>query len=129
MKTLSRLWADDTGATIVEIAFALPVFLTFIWAVVQLGLVFRANAGIQNALGEGARFATLFPTPADSDITARMMATVDGIGPGTFTPTLVSNTTQRYRDLTVTYSQPTDLIMFRGPTIVITRRKRVWVAS
>jgi len=129
MKTLIKLRADESGAAMVEIAFALPVFLTLIWAVVQLGLVFRANAGIQNALGEGARYATLFPTPDDDSIKAKMVATVDGIGPGTFTPTVTPNATLKYKDLQVQYSQNTDLIMFRGPRITITRHKRVWVAN
>jgi Flp pilus assembly pilin Flp len=129
MKIFARLRKDEQGAAIIEMAFALPIFLTMLWAIVQLGLVFRANSGIQNALGEGARYATLFPTPTDTEIVQRMRDTVDGIGPGVFDPTLETNTVQRYRDLKVTYTQRTDLIMFRGPTITITRRKRVWVAS
>lgn len=129
MKSLSRLKKDETGAAILEMAFALPVFLALIWAVVQLGLVFRANAGIQNALGEGARYATLFPTPTDEAIKAKMDATVDGIGPGTFTPTVTPNNTAKYKDLRVQYSQDTNLIVYPGPRITITRHKRVWVAN
>lgn len=132
MKILAKLRKNDEGAAIIEMAFALPIFLTMLWAIVQLGLVFRANSGIQNALGEGARYATLFPTPSDTEIVQRMRDTVDGIGPGTFTPTLTlppTGSTEKYRDLRVTYTQATDLIMFRGPTITITRRKRVWIAS
>jgi Flp pilus assembly protein TadG len=129
MKRFKKLRADENGAAMIEMAFALPIFLMLIWMVFQLGLIFRANAGIQNALGEGARFATLFPTPADADITAKMLATVDGIGPGTFTPTLTANNTEKYRDLQVTYTQSTNLIMIPGPTVKITKKKRVWVAS
>jgi Flp pilus assembly protein TadG len=129
MKKLSKLRSDENGAAMIEMAFALPIFLMLIWMVVQLGLIYRANAGIQNALGEGARFATLFPTPSDPDIVAKMQATVDGIGPGNFTPTLTANNTEKYRDLVVTYTQATNLIMIPGPTIKITKRKRVWVAS
>ena len=120
---LKQLLRDERGGALIETAFALPVFLTLMWAVVQLGLVYRANAGIQNALGEGARYATLFPTPTDADISAKMTATVDGIGPGTFAPTVTPNTTLKYKDLRVRYTQPTDLIMFPGPTIVITREQ------
>jgi hypothetical protein len=116
----------------IETAFALPVFLVMLWAIVQFGLVFRANAGIQNALGEGARLATLFPTPTDPQIVQKMRDTVDGIGPGIFDPTLTlppTGSTEKYRDLQVTYTQSTNLIMFPGPRITITRKKRVWVAS
>jgi Flp pilus assembly protein TadG len=129
MKTLLKLRDDDTGAALIETAFALPVFIALVWAIIQFGMVFRANAGIQNALGEGARYATLFPTPSDSDVRAKMVATVDGIGPGTFVPTVTPNTTLKYKDLQVRYTQATTLIVFPGPTITITRSKRVWVAS
>ena len=34
-----------------------------------------------------------------------------------------------YLDLQVTYTQPTDLLFVPGPTISVSRTKRVWVAS
>ena len=33
-----------------------------------------------------------------------------------------------YWDLTVTYTQETDMLLFPGPTVTMTRTKRVWVA-
>ena len=37
--------------------------------------------------------------------------------------------TSQYYDLKVTYSQPTSLLLFPGPTINVTRSKRVWTAA
>ena len=37
--------------------------------------------------------------------------------------------TATYYDLSVTYSQPTNLIMFPGPTMTLSRRKRVWISG
>ena len=127
MKKL-HLLRDDRGAAIVEIAFALPAFVVLLWSMVQMGLVYRANSGIQHALGQGARFATLYPTPSDADITAKMNEAVYGIGPGRF-ETVVTDTTSGYKDLRVTYTQPTNLLLFPGPTITMTRSKRVWIAA
>jgi hypothetical protein len=31
--------------------------------------------------------------------------------------------------LTVSYSQPTDLLMFPGPTMSVSRSKRVWIST
>ena len=53
------LTEDERGAALIETAFALPALIVMVWAVVQLGLVFRAMSGIQHALGEGARLAQL----------------------------------------------------------------------
>ena len=44
-------------------AFALPVLIVMIWMFVQLAQIYRALAGIQQALGEGARYATCASTP------------------------------------------------------------------
>ena len=59
MKLRLRLRTDESGAAAVEMAFAIPIFVVMIWAFVQLAEVYRAVAGMQQALGEGARYATL----------------------------------------------------------------------
>jgi Flp pilus assembly protein TadG len=140
--------ADERGAAAVEMAFALPVLVVMLWAFVQLAQVYRAVAGMQQALGEGARYATLCLTqsatgcaapnpgtgtsPSSGTIKAKIYTSVYGIGPGTFTvddPVLGSSGTAKYYDLTVRYSQPTNLIMFPGPTMSLMRKKRVWIST
>ena len=53
-----RLASDENGAAAVEMALALPILIVMIWVFVQLAQIYRAIAGIQQALGQGARFAT-----------------------------------------------------------------------
>ena len=132
MKRLLSIKRDQRGAAVVEMAFALPALIVLLWMIVQLGLVFRAMSGIQHGLGEGARMATLFPKPANSAIQDRINDAVYGIGPGSFTiPTPAAGTADgaSYLDLRVTYTQETDLLLFPGPTISVSRSKRVWIAS
>jgi Flp pilus assembly protein TadG len=132
MTIFKRLRKDESGAAAIEMAFALPVLITLIWMIIQLGLVFRAMSGIQHALGEGARAATLWPVPSTTTIQARMNAAVYGIRPGTFTipaPTAGKADGSDYLDLKVTYTQATDLIFIPGPTITVSRSKRVWKAE
>lgn len=127
--TKHHLLRDERGATIVETAFALPALIILIWGMLQLGMVYRANSGIQHSLGEGARLATLYPTPADADIKAEMESAVYGIGPGEFATVVTDVPASGYKDLAVTYTQPTNLLLFPGPTITVNKSKRVWVAS
>jgi hypothetical protein len=108
---------------------------------VQLAQIYRAMAGIQQALGEGARYATLCmnPTatgcgvPTADQVKTRINDSVYGIGPGTFTvDDPVSGNdggTGFYYDLKVSYTQPTSLLLVPGPTINVSRSKRVWIAS
>jgi hypothetical protein len=61
-----------------------------------------------------------------------MEAAVYGIGPGEFAieePVQGTDDGSAYLDLEVTYTQPTDLLIFPGPTISVSRTKRVWVAE
>ncbi|MEQ7872379.1 TadE/TadG family type IV pilus assembly protein [Sphingomonas sp. ASV193] len=135
-----RLAGNDRGAAAIEIAFALPIFIMMIWAFVQLAQMFRALAGMQQALGQGARYATLCtnPTttgcvpPSATNIKSTMDSAVYGVGPGTFTSSvsaLGNGGTGGYYDLTVTYSQPTSLLIVPGPTVNVTKSKRVWTAG
>lgn len=133
---MTRLWhkirRDDRGAAVIEMAFALPALIVLMWMIVQLGLVFRAMSGIQHGLGEGARMATLYPKPADTAIQGRIEDAVYGIGPGNFTiaaPVAGTADGATFLDLRVTYTQSTDLLLFPGPNISVSRSKRVWIAS
>lgn len=136
------LRTDDRGVAAIEMAFALPILITMIYMFIQLAQVYRAVAGIQQALGEGARFATLClnPTttgctiPTPDEISTDISASVYGIGPGQFTvstPDLQTDAVNggSYYDLTVRYRQSTTLLFFPGPDIDVSRTKRVWVAT
>ncbi|MCM8557192.1 TadE/TadG family type IV pilus assembly protein [Sphingomicrobium sediminis] len=123
-----RIWKDVHGAAAIELAFALPIFIVMLWMVVQLGLVFRAVAGMQHALGEGARLAVIYPTPTHNDLVNEIEDRVYGIGPGNFTIATPVNG-NGYVDLSVTYNQKTDLLFLPGPDVSLTRNKRVYIAN
>lgn len=129
---IKRLRRDEGGATVVEMAFAFPVLIMMIWMIAQLGLVFRAMAGMQHGLGEGARYATIYPKPTTTQIETKITDAVYGIGPGNFTVApSVQGTADgaTYLDLQVTYTQQTNLLLLPGPTVNVTRKKRVWIAT
>ena len=131
LRVRGNLRNDRRGAAIIEMAFALPALIVLMWMIVQLGLVFRAMSGIQHGLGEGSRLATIFPRRTDTEIKAKITDAVYGIGPGSFTIADPNSDTldgANYVDLKVTYTQATDMLLFPGPTIVVSRSKRVWTA-
>jgi Flp pilus assembly protein TadG len=130
---LNRLRRDEDGATVVEFAFAFPILVAFIWGIAQFGMIMAADAGMQHALGEGARMATLYPTPSDADIKTRMETKMFGqfLGAHTVaTPETSSGTTvgNKYKDLKITYTVTPNFIFVDGPTINFVRTKRVYVA-
>jgi len=137
-----RVIRDQEGVATIEMAFALPILIVMIWMFVQLAQVYRALAGIQQGLGEGARYATLCLTPTATactipppdQIKLKINASVYGIGPGLFSitqPVLQTDALNggKYYDLKVSYTQHTSLLLFPGPDIAVSRSKRVWVAT
>lgn len=135
-----KLGRNEDGVAAVETAFALPILILMLWIFVQLAQVYRALAGMQEALGEGARYATLCldPTsdgcsaPTTADVKTRIEDNMYGVGAGSYSvadPVSGTDDGANYYDLTVTYSQPTSLLVVPGPTIHMSRSKRVWIAT
>jgi Flp pilus assembly protein TadG len=107
MRPLKLLKRDERGAAVIEIAIVLPVMILLIYGIFQVGILYQANAGMQHALGEGARYATLClspdpcenPTPAQ--VQDRIEDSVFGTKPGTFTVPLPTTSSGGIMTLTV----------------------------
>jgi len=128
MMNFRILKRNERGAAAIEFAIAVPVLVLMIYGIFRIGLLYQANAGMQHALGEGARLATLYPTPTDTQITNRMNARLFGQGYGTFTvATPVTSTTSK--TLTITYTTPMDFLFVPGPTVTLTRSKVVYMPA
>lgn len=135
MTLLRSLKRDVRGAAAIEMALALPVLVSMIYGLFQVGLLYQANAGMQHALGEGARYATLcVPTgntcnpPSDTQIKNRITTKLFGKGDGAFT---VANPVvgAGYRDLSVSYTKKMNFLFMAGPTITLNRSKRAYTVS
>jgi Flp pilus assembly protein TadG len=139
MRRIEFLRRDERGTAAIEMAFAMPVLLMFVYGIFQLGVIMQANAGMQHALGQGARLATVC-TPnatgctaqADSAIVTRMQNNELGINIGTFgTPTVTTPAAAQCtncRDLSITYTITPNFLFFNAPAVTLTRTKRVYLA-
>jgi hypothetical protein len=139
MRAAFKALRDERGASAIELAFALPVLVLFIYGIFVLGQLMGANAGMQNALGQGARYATLClnpdPTtgctlPTDTQIQNKISAGLFGTGSGDWsTPTIDRHDADHYLTIEVSYTQELDFLFFPGPTITLTRSKKVYTAA
>jgi Flp pilus assembly protein TadG len=132
-----RLIAAQDGAGAIEMAIAAPVLITFIYGIFSFGQILEADAGMQNALGQGARYATLCLNPSstgtctiptDAQITDKVRRGLFGPASG-ITPTITTDTTNKAKTITLTYSQQMNFLFFTGPTVSFTRSKVVYYAS
>lgn len=138
MKRLQKLLTENSGAAIVEFAIALPVLVSFIFGIFQIGLLFHAQAGMQHSLGEAARFATVClnptatgcTTPTEAQMTQVITSKKFGVGNGTWgAPQYTWDNTARTVTIRVSYSQPTDFIFFSGPTVSLNATKLVYLPT
>ena len=129
-RSFNFLTRDTRGAAALEFALAAPALILMIWGLFQVGLIFLANAGTQSALGEAARYATIYPTPSDSTLQTSITAHKFGLKNGTWsTPTIATDTSNGTKTISVVYSQPTNLLFFKGPTVSISKSKVVYLSS
>lgn len=134
MKLLRQLVANRTGSAAVEFAVAVPVLAMMVWGIFQVGVLYEANAGMQHALGEGARYTTIWPTPTDTQIQTKITSAKFGLGNGTWDTPVIDNANSAaanggYKLITVTYHQPTDFLLIAGPTVDLSASKRVYLSQ
>ena len=81
MRWLHTLRRDCRGAAAMEFAFAVPLLLTIIIGMLQVGMAFLSNAGMRNGVEIATRYSTIYPTPTDAQIWAKLQANAFGVGP------------------------------------------------
>lgn len=132
---LRTLWRDRAGATSAEFVLVIPLWFTLFFGMLQIAMFFWANAGLQHALGEGARVAAIFSQQGrttealTADIVARIEATRFGIIPDNMPDPVVTYATTpdglRYADISVEYDAK--LLLFNVPTLTLRGQQRVYL--
>lgn len=130
-----NLRLNERGAAVIEFALSLPILVLLIWGIFESSLLFEANAGMQHALGEGARLATLCipngsgcSSEVDSDIKAKEQAKLFGQNDGSFTVADVVDATDS-KTLSISYTRKMDFLFFKGPNVTLTRSKLVYTPT
>ncbi|BAI95981.1 hypothetical protein Sj15T_03140 [Sphingobium sp. TA15] len=124
-----RLARDQRGAAAIEFVLAVPPFIMLLMGALQLGIIACARTGLQHAVDEGARYASIFPRPTDEEIIAKVRSREFGLDPAyTNDPTVVQGTQYgvSYREITMTYSRPLNFIVYQTPAISISYTRRAY---
>lgn len=123
---MQKFRQNSDGATVVEFALTLPFLVTMLYAIMQFGIFFFATANMQHMLGEGARFATLFPTPADTAIVKKMEDARYTSAFGLYNVTITSN--GRTKDLRVSYTATPHIPFYKMDPITVRKNKLVYLS-
>lgn len=121
---------SEKGSAGAEFALAVPVLALFLIGIFQLSILFAANAGLRQAVGAGARVATLYPHPDDTAIIAQIRRAGFALNSAYLdAPTLTHGTANgvAYVDIDLTYRPPLNFAFFQGPRITMTRSRRAYL--
>lgn len=132
-RLVKRLAADARATSAVEFALSAGILMLVLVGLAQVGILFMANAGLRHAVGEGARLSTIFPTPSDSTIVAKVASTRFGVNPAYITagPTVTHGTENgaSYTQVSMSYSVPLNFVLFSVPAVTLTETRRAFGGS
>lgn len=129
-RLINRITGDQDGSVAVEAALVLPVLFIFFGAIIQLGLAIFIQVGVDHATGEAARYATIYPSPTNSEIedkarnstfggdanTIRSVTVVRGIDDG-----------RKYAEITMTYDHPVIDWFLEGSSYSLSQTRRAYM--
>ena len=127
-----RLRRDRRGATLVELALTLPLWIVLVFGMLNIGRFYWARAGLQNGLGEAARTATLWPARDNATIQSAFRSRLFGMTASeapvlTITPNTVNG--QTVADLQVTYDPEFFLLFVPVQPVSLTYTRRAYRPS
>ncbi len=68
MNKIVNLIRDRSGSVAVDFAFAFPVLITLMLGTIQLGVYLQASGTLRHALGEGIRYAKVYPDATSTEV-------------------------------------------------------------
>jgi Flp pilus assembly protein TadG len=77
---LTTMWQDDRGTSALEFAMTAPVFFLFLFGIIEFGLLFWTQLGLQHGTEMAARCATVSPTRCPSDTAIKSYAAEQAYG-------------------------------------------------
>ena len=127
---LARFWREERGVAALEFALLTPAMVLIIAGIAQLGILFMANAGLRHAVGEWARYATIWPRPSDTQITNFITSSRFGLDPDNVdTPEIAHGIADgaNYVDITVTYPVDLNFVFFTIDDVALTESRRAFI--
>lgn len=104
--TVRRFWKDACGATAIEMAFAVPLFVAFLIGFIGLSHAFWVYNSLEYALDHGGRYTMMTPSATSTQIRDTIRANVHGIDSSTVNVSIDTDTsgTIDMKTITVSYN-------------------------
>lgn len=130
LRQLIYISRKQDGSVAVEAALALPVLFVFLGAIIQLGLALFLQESVDHATGEAARYATIYPTPTNSEIEAKARnSTLGGDANAIRSVTVVRGIDdgRKYAEITMIYDYPMIDWFVKGSSYSLSQTRRAYL--
>jgi Flp pilus assembly protein TadG len=129
---MSRAVREERGSSAVEFAIGAPILLGFIYGLAQLAILFFAQSGLNHAVAEAARVASVYPRPSSASIRAAVVDERFGLDATRLGDPVLAESTENgvtYVTISLSYSADVNLLFFGTRTITMGESKKVAVHS
>ncbi|MBL0769165.1 pilus assembly protein [Sphingopyxis sp. XHP0097] len=130
IKFQRNLFLRTEGSAAVEAALALPVLFAFIGVIFMLGNLLLAQASVDHATGEAARYSTIYPTPSAADIEAKARAALFDSNKDAVRDvdvTMGVDDGRKFAEITITYDYPVISWFVEGSEQTLTHSRRAYL--
>ncbi len=130
IKHIIHITRKQDGSAAIEAALALPILFMFFGAIIQLGLAVFIQESIDHATGEAARYATIYPTPTNSEIEAKARnSTFGGDADAIRSVTVVRGTDdgRKFAEITMIYDHPLTDWFVEGSSYSLSQTRRAYI--
>jgi len=132
MSILTNLWRETRASSTVDFAFAFPVIIAIMLGTIQLGVYLQASGTLQHALGEGIRYAKVYPDATEEQVLDEVRDEMTGMNLANIKTLTFARGTSNGADfgqLSISYSLEPMIPLVPVPAITISDSKTAYLPS
>ena len=132
MIKFAKFLRDEKGSGSVDFAFAFPVLITLMLGTIQLGMYLQASGTLRHALGEGIRYAKVYPDATSDEVLDEVRSEMPAMDPDKIARLRFNRGTVNgaaYGRISIAYTLEPMIPLVPLPDITITETKIAYLPS
>ncbi len=132
MTKLLNLLRDRSGSAAVDFAFAFPVLITLMLGTIQLGVYLQASGTLRHALGEGIRYAKVYPDATSTQVLDEVRSEMPAMSTANISKLQFVRGTSNgaeYGQISISYKLEPLIPLMPVPPITISETKKAYLPT
>ena len=132
MITFGKILRNKSGSGSIDFAFAFPVLITLMLGTIQLGMYLQASGTLRHALGEGIRYAKVYPDATTTEVLDEVRSEMPAMNPDNIAQIgFVRGTSNgaAYGRISIAYTLEPMIPLVPVPPITISESKTAYLPS